>query len=153
MEKNNQKGRRSEKVLAQKMYELAQAGLSGVKIMSELDIPRPRAEYLHYTLIRAGKLSMDSLSFSSPRTPSVRDRGLFISRSWLVALGLDAAFSGGTPVRFCVRGNSLVVEPVNAGNTRVQKEAVRSEPPLLAIGWNGIANDVIALGASDEPAA
>lgn len=150
--KNNtqQKGRRGEKELAQKMYELAQAGRSGLEIMSELDIPRPRAEYLHYTLMRAGKLSMESLSFSRPDMASVRERGLFIPRSRFTALGLDTTFPAGTPVRFCVRGNSLVVEPVNTGSTQVQKETVRSGPLLPDLLDNPFA-DEIAMGDSDEP--
>lgn len=153
MQKTKKIGRRSDKVLAQQMYDLALKGRSGAEIMRDLAIPRKRAESIHYTLIKAGKLSMSSLSFSAPLVANVSERGLFIPRSWFTALGLDEAFAAGIPVRPSVRGNSLVMEPDNKGEMREQEKPVRAGSSQLAIDWDGFANDVIALGESDEPLA
>lgn len=149
MEKNNQKGRRSEKELAQAMYDLVLAGQDEEDILEALGIPTQKARSLHYQLAKMGKLTLEQLDFTSSRRILVTERGVFIPRSRFSAVGLDATFPAGTPVRFRKHGNSLVMEPRNTGDMRVQKQAVQPEPPLLAFEDDLIAN-AIALGEANE---
>lgn len=151
MKKNNQqKGRRSDRALAQEMLELAQSGKCGVEILSTLDITVQRARALHYRLMVEKKLTVDSLSFPTQRRTSVTERGLYIPATRLASLGLQAIFSPGTPVRFSVHEHSLVIEPDLSGAKQVQKEPVETRSLLPALLDNPSA-DERAKGESDEP--
>lgn len=153
MKKNNQKGRRSEKELAERMLDLIEAGRNEEEIICELGITFQQARSIHYRLLMGAKLPIGQLNFSKSRRTYVTERGVFIPRSRFVALGLDNAFPAGTPVGFSARGNSLVVWPIKTGNRRVQKETVRPEASPLAISWDGFTGDAIAMGESNEPVA
>lgn len=148
---NYQRARRCMGELSQKMLTLASAGKSGVEILRELDITAQQAKKIHYDLIEAGKIAPRTLHFPSGRRTSATEKGIFIPRARLAALGLSMLFPAGQPVKLARTEAGLVIAPDEMATRRVAKSPSGGRSMRRAIGWDGRTETVIALGAADEP--
>lgn len=149
--KNLKRARRCMSELSQEMLTLAKAGKSGVDILSELDISVQQARKIHYDLIVSGKIPARTLYFPSGRRNYATEKGIFIPRGRLDALGLSAMFPDGQSVKLAATQTGLVIAPDEMATMRVSRSSSGRRSLRRAIGWDGRTATVIALGAVDEP--
>lgn len=149
--KNLKRARRCMSELSQEMLTLAKAGKSGVDILSELDISVQQARKIHYDLIVSGKIPARTLYFPSGRRNYATEKGIFIPRGRLDALGLSAMFPDGQSVKLAATEAGLVIAPDVTAPRRASVSPRAATFLHRALGWSGRTDNVIALGAADEP--